>query len=202
MVVTNLVQSEWIPGVGWESQNLEKALFRQTWTQEAVPLELPTAILLSHIAWERCLLERPMESGGLCAQLGVTWVCSAGAYGNITRTCDANQSEEAGFRIIQHLELSSWAECTLFLPTHHHLMERQWNHYICSSLAQYSKFLAHNVIAVAYWKVCLSSFELLSPFSKISSAYLCGTISGFCVHWFMYLCLCKYYTVLVTVDTH
>ena len=27
VVVTRLVQSEWIPGVGWESQNLEKALF-------------------------------------------------------------------------------------------------------------------------------------------------------------------------------
>ena len=96
------------------------------------------------------------------------------------------------------MELSSWAECTLFLPTHHHVIESQWNHYIRSSLAQYSKFLAYNVIAVAYWKVYLSSFELLSHLSQ-KLVQPIGTISGFCVHWSMYLCLCKYYTVLVTL---
>ena len=47
------------------------------------------------------LLAMLMESGALYAQLGVTWVCSVGADGKITRACDADQSEAAEFRKMQ-----------------------------------------------------------------------------------------------------
>ena len=59
------------------------------------------------------------------------------------------------------------------------------------------QFSQHHLLKRLSWSHCI----LLPPLSKIRYPHVCGFISGLSVlfHWFIFLFLCQFHTVLMTV---
>ena len=72
---------------------------------------------------------------------------------------------------------------------------RKCSNFILSHVAV--QFSQHHLLKRLFLPHCI----FLSPLSKIRYPYLCGFISEFSVlfHWSIFLFLCQYHTVLMTV---